>query len=130
MIVESLTVESSPVESPPVEHLRPESLPVEFLPVGSREAAGGRTQPVWLRPPEPGCEVEPTLPTASVRGPGGTRGRGGGRDCAPDLVRLVGAVATECHRARLARAERDVQPFAFSYASRISAGTRPRSLTL
>ncbi|MFF8001696.1 SCO3374 family protein [Streptomyces sp. NPDC007917] len=49
---------------------------------------------VWLRPPEPGGEVEPTLPLAAFGGDGG----------APDLVRLVGAAATECHRARLLRA--------------------------
>ncbi|MET8679254.1 SCO3374 family protein [Streptomyces sp. NPDC004647] len=96
-------------------------------PTGSREAAHGRTQPVWLRPPEPGCEVEPTLPTATLWG--GSPGGGGGTELAPDLVRLLGAVATEVHRARLLRAS-CAQPFAFSYASRISAGTRPRSLTL
>jgi hypothetical protein len=49
---------------------------------------------VWLRPPEPGGELEPTLPVAGFGGDGG----------APDLVRLVGAAATECHRARLLRA--------------------------
>ncbi len=81
---------------------------------------------VWLRPPRPGREVEPTLPVT---------GLGGGR-LAPDYVRLVSAAATECHRARLLRAGRSRrgptgdQPLAFSYASRISAGTRPRSLTL
>ncbi|MEV4874049.1 MULTISPECIES: SCO3374 family protein [Streptomyces] len=89
-------------------------------PSGSREA-------VWVRPPEPGCEVEPTLPVTGLGGDGG----------APDLVRLVSAAATECHRTRLLRAgkaRRDQptgnQPLAFSYASRMSAGTRPRSLTL
>ncbi|RNF88662.1 SCO3374 family protein [Streptomyces botrytidirepellens] len=49
---------------------------------------------VWLRPPEPGGGVEPTLPVTGFGGDGG----------APDLVRLVGAAATECHRARLLRA--------------------------
>ncbi|MGP3984630.1 SCO3374 family protein [Streptomyces sp. KR80] len=88
-------------------------------PTGTREAADGRTQPVWLRPPEPGRELEPTLPSACL---------GGDRNCAPDLVRLVGAAATECHRARLLRAA-GAQPLAFSYASRMFAGTRPRSLT-
>jgi hypothetical protein len=97
-------------------------------------AAPGTRRPqeaaVWLRPPEPGSEVEPTLPVAGFGGDGG----------APDLVRLVGAAATECHRARLLRArplpgqrrageECRPQPFAFSYASRTVAGTRPRSLT-
>ncbi|SDK41949.1 SCO3374 family protein [Streptomyces indicus] len=59
---------------------------------------------VWLRPPEPGCEVEPTLPALT--------GLGGGAQASPgpDLVRLVDAAATECHRARLLRA---AQPLAF-----------------
>ncbi|MET7477077.1 SCO3374 family protein [Streptomyces sp. NPDC005648] len=50
---------------------------------------------VWLRPPEPGREVEASLPTLSALGGGG---------CAPDLVRLVHTVATQCHRLRLRRA--------------------------
>ncbi|WP_329597718.1 SCO3374 family protein [Streptomyces pseudovenezuelae] len=49
---------------------------------------------VWLRPPEPGCEVEASLPTMSALG-----GVGG----APDLVRVVNTVATQCHRLRLWR---------------------------
>ncbi|MFB6849753.1 SCO3374 family protein [Streptomyces sp. NPDC056373] len=57
--------------------------------VGSQGAA------VWLRPPEPGCEVEASLPTLSALGGAGD---------APDLVRLVNAVATQCHRVRLRRA--------------------------
>ncbi|MCX4527326.1 MULTISPECIES: SCO3374 family protein [unclassified Streptomyces] len=53
---------------------------------------------VWLRPPEQGCEA--LLPALS--GPG--RGAGPGLTSAgPDLVRLVAAAATECHRARLRR---------------------------
>ncbi|GGY10638.1 SCO3374 family protein [Streptomyces hiroshimensis] len=85
---------------------------------------------VWVRPPAPGSPgggVEPSLPVT---------GLGGGGD-APDLARLVGAAATEVHRARLLRTRRarshgpaEDQPLAFSYASRMSAGTRPRSLTL
>ncbi|MFH8981871.1 SCO3374 family protein [Streptomyces varsoviensis] len=79
---------------------------------GSREAVRvGSRETVWVRPPEPGCEVEPTLPVTGLGGGGG----------APDLVRLVGAAATECHRARLLRASRarsgrpsGVQPLAFS----------------
>ncbi|MFF4259454.1 SCO3374 family protein [Streptomyces sp. NPDC001663] len=50
---------------------------------------------VWLRPPEPGCEVEASLPTLSALGGGGG---------APDLVRLVDTMATQCHRLRLRRA--------------------------
>ncbi|MFI8305184.1 SCO3374 family protein [Streptomyces sp. NPDC085927] len=57
--------------------------------VGSQGAA------VWLRPPEPGREVEASLPALSA-----TRARGD----APDLVRLVNTVATQCHRLRLLRA--------------------------
>ncbi|OEU90584.1 hypothetical protein DB35_05335 [Streptomyces abyssalis] len=56
-------------------------------PYDPREAA------VWLRPPEPGLEADRV-----------------------DLVRLVSAAATECHRARLrstAHKSRD-QPLAFS----------------
>ncbi|MGD9484667.1 hypothetical protein WDH52_15635 [Streptomyces sp. TRM70308] len=64
--------------------------------------------------------------TVSLRPPEGDAGRDG---VEADLVRLVSAAATECHRAVLHRSASG-QPFAFSYASRISAGTRPRSLTL
>ncbi|MEU6577048.1 SCO3374 family protein [Streptomyces sp. NPDC046805] len=63
---------------------------------------------VWLRPPEPGYEVEASLPTLSAVG-----GVGG----APDLVRLVDTVATGCHRIRLRRACARPplsQPLAFS----------------
>ncbi|MFE8013535.1 SCO3374 family protein [Streptomyces antibioticus] len=57
----------------------------------------------WVRPPVAGCEVESSLPTMSALGaPGG----------APDLVRLVNTLATECHRVRLRRA--CAQPLAFS----------------
>ncbi|XHM62674.1 SCO3374 family protein [Streptomyces nigra] len=49
---------------------------------------------VWLRPPEPGGEVEASLPTLSALGGGGG---------APDLVRVLGTVATHCHRLRLRR---------------------------
>ncbi|MDX2699321.1 hypothetical protein Sipo8835_00680 [Streptomyces ipomoeae] len=57
----------------------------------------------WLRPPEPGREVEPSLPTMSALGGGGG---------APDLVRVVDTVATHCHRVRLRRAS--TGPLAFS----------------
>ncbi|CAM5399003.1 MULTISPECIES: SCO3374 family protein [Streptomyces] len=102
---------------------------------GPREAAG------WVRPPEPGYEIEACLPTTGTGAGHGGRGipLADRQGRAPDLVRLVSAAATECHRARLLRgrqARRQTdrgygdQPFAFSNASRISAGTRPRSLTL
>ncbi|GGX11880.1 SCO3374 family protein [Streptomyces lomondensis] len=62
------------------------------LPLGRLGSQGAA---VWLRPPEPGCEVETSLPTLSALGSGGG---------APDLVRLVDTVATQCHRIRLRRA--------------------------
>ncbi|MFJ8061757.1 SCO3374 family protein [Streptomyces sp. NPDC096142] len=77
-------------------------------PAEDRSLPPGRSRPlqgaaVWLRPPEPGCEVEASLPTLSAVG-----GVGG----APDLVRLVDTVATQCHRVRLRRS--CAQPLAFS----------------
>lgn len=62
------------------------------LPLGRFGSQGAA---VWLRPPEPGCEVEASLPTLSALGGSGD---------APDLVRLVNTVATRCHRLRLRRA--------------------------
>lgn len=58
---------------------------------------------VWLRPPETGCGTGIPLPRMSALG-----GVGG----APDLVRLVDTLATQCHRIRLRRA--CAQPLAFS----------------
>ncbi|WP_137988648.1 SCO3374 family protein [Streptomyces vilmorinianum] len=57
----------------------------------SGSGAPGAT--VWLRAPEPGREVESSLPAvrAAARGDAG----------APCLVRLVAAAAAECHRVRL-----------------------------
>jgi hypothetical protein len=55
------------------------------LDLAALAAYAPREAAVWLRPP--------------------------GRECEVDLVGLVSAAATECHRARLARA---TQPFAFS----------------
>lgn len=70
---------------------------------------------VWVRPPEPGREVVPALPVLAPFGDGArSGGRGGG---APDLVRLVDAAATECHRARLLSCgdiRANGQPLAFS----------------
>ncbi|MFF7854254.1 SCO3374 family protein [Streptomyces sp. NPDC007904] len=62
------------------------------LPPG-RDGSQGAAE--WLRPPEPGREVEASLPTLSAMG---------GRPGAPDLVRLVNTVATQVHRVRLRRA--------------------------
>ncbi|MFI8896479.1 SCO3374 family protein [Streptomyces paradoxus] len=64
-------------------------------PPGRPGRVGSQGAAVWLRPPEPGCEVEASLPTLSALGGGGD---------APDLVRLVNTVATRCHRVRLRRA--------------------------
>ncbi|MGX2996517.1 SCO3374 family protein [Streptomyces sp. JNUCC 64] len=81
-------------------------------PVGPEDQAGAAC---WLRPPEPGSAVEPSLPAPRplLARPArqGARGGGGG---APDLVRLVDAAATECLRVRLGRT-RD-QRCASSYA--------------
>ncbi|GGZ83195.1 hypothetical protein GCM10010371_48650 [Streptomyces subrutilus] len=76
-------------------------------PPGTGCGKGPREAAVWLRPPEKGCEaLLPALPAP---------GRGAGPGCGPDLVRLVAAAATECHRARLGRrTARDRQPLAFS----------------
>ncbi|MFJ9248985.1 SCO3374 family protein [Streptomyces sp. NPDC101776] len=71
------------------------------LPAGGSRPLQGAA--VWLRPPEPGCEVEASLPAMpAVGGVGNT----------PDLVRLVDTVATQCHRVRLRRS--CAQPLAFS----------------
>ncbi|WP_367129452.1 MULTISPECIES: SCO3374 family protein [Streptomyces] len=111
------------------------ALDLAVLGPGGRIAApvpAGPERAVWVRPPRPGKYgggggVEPPLPVTGL----------GGEGNAPDLARLVGAAATEAHRARLLRARRarrrlpgKGQALAFSYASRMSAGTRPRSLTL
>ena len=96
-------------------------------PAAHAGACGGAPRRVaqwWVRPPGNGSDTAPT----------GT-----------DLARLVSVAATECHRLRLARAARPGGPdtrnqtpqgrlprdqaAAFSYASRMLAGTRPRSFT-
>ncbi|BAG20946.1 MULTISPECIES: SCO3374 family protein [Streptomyces] len=68
---------------------------------------------VWLRPPEPRRAPESVLPALS--------GLGSSGGDAPDLVRLVDAAATECHRVRLSRPRSGArtrggtdQPLAFS----------------
>jgi hypothetical protein len=89
---------------------------------GRREAAYDRSAPVWLRPPRPGVDVEATLPALRVAG--GADGSG----VPIGLPALVAAAATACHRITLRACAQD-QLWAFSYASRIVAGTRPRSFT-
>ncbi|MFD4986692.1 SCO3374 family protein [Streptomyces sp. NPDC058374] len=80
-----------------------------------REEAGAAAR--WLRSPVAGRPGRtPVLPGLTRLGDGG----------APDLVRLVSAAATACHRLRLGRS--GDQPLAFSYSARMLAGTRPRSL--
>ncbi|WP_282792175.1 SCO3374 family protein [Streptomyces sp. CC224B] len=85
--------------------------------------AGSRGAAVWLRPPEPGREVEAGLPSltslparaprtaARARDGSGTDPRSGSA-AGSDLGRLVDAAATQCHRVRLRRASD--QPLAFS----------------
>ncbi|PWS49419.1 hypothetical protein DKT74_00865, partial [Streptomyces sp. ZEA17I] len=77
-----------------------------------RGGAGSPGAALWLRPPEPGLPPGPALPALAGFGSGGD---------APDLVRLVDAAATECHRVRLSRARAGLrdgsasdQPLAFS----------------
>ncbi|MFD8518824.1 SCO3374 family protein [Streptomyces capillispiralis] len=78
-----------------------------------RDASQGAA--VWLRPPEPGREVEASLPALSAMG---TRSAPGDRGGPPDLVRLVNTVATQVHRVRLRRGcsatRTEGQPLAFS----------------
>ncbi|MET9348142.1 SCO3374 family protein [Streptomyces termitum] len=62
-------------------------------PPPGRGGSGAPGAAVWLRAPEPGREVESSLP-APRSGPWGRAG-------APCLARLVAAAAVECHRARL-----------------------------
>ncbi|WP_405955439.1 SCO3374 family protein [Streptomyces phaeochromogenes] len=90
----------------PVHVPDPAPVPVDTSVKTSMDTAVDDSQgaAVWLRPPEPGCEVEPSLPTLSALG--------GGVGGAPDLVRLVDTMATECHRIRLRRS--CAQPLALS----------------
>ncbi|MCF3125172.1 MULTISPECIES: SCO3374 family protein [Streptomyces] len=76
--------------------------------------SGSQGAAVWLRPPEPGCEVEPTLPALPSLPCVGGGGTAPHSDPAvgSDLVRLVDTAATQCHRVRLRRRSR--QPLAFS----------------
>ncbi|MEV7320247.1 SCO3374 family protein [Streptomyces sp. NPDC093970] len=86
---------------------RPEPLSIgtRVRPEAAEDLAGppeavGLPQPVegaavWLRPPGPGREAEDSLPRMPALP------AMGGVGCAPDLVRLVDTMATECHRVRL-----------------------------
>lgn len=86
---------------------------------GGGDSRLDRGAPVWLRPPPPG-DVEPALPAMDL-----TSGPGGSEEEPVGLVAVVSALAAICHRVRLL----ETQPCSFSYASRMVAGTRPRSLT-
>ncbi|MGW1535473.1 SCO3374 family protein [Streptomyces aureus] len=87
----------------------PPERPGQRPPAGPDARRGPRGAARWLRPPAPGREVEPALPTLSALGGGAV---GGGVGGAPDLVRLVQTMATHCHRVKLRRAP--TQPLAFS----------------
>ncbi|MET9954995.1 SCO3374 family protein [Streptomyces sp. NPDC006339] len=71
------------------------------VPPGRRSAGRSGSGPpeaaVWLRAPEPGREVEPSLPALRPS----LRGRAAAEADAPCLVRLVATAAAECHRVRL-----------------------------
>ncbi|MEW2066430.1 SCO3374 family protein [Streptomyces sp. NPDC007346] len=78
-----------------------------------RGGAGSPGAALWLRPPEPRQVPGSALPALT--------GFGSNGGDAPDLVRLVDAAATECHRVRLSRARAGLrngspadQPLAFS----------------
>ena len=75
------------------------SPPASPSPQTEREAAYSRQGPVWLRPPESGREVEPTLPALTWSSD--RSGSRGGAHGPVGLAPLLGALATECHRARL-----------------------------
>ncbi|MFJ8082102.1 SCO3374 family protein [Streptomyces sp. NPDC096205] len=90
------------VQAPPP--AEPDAVAAGLSGAGARPGRPGALQgAAWLRPPVPGCEVEASLPTLSALG---------GVQDAPDLVRVVETVATQCHRIRLRRA--GAQPLAFS----------------
>lgn len=101
------------------------ALPLDLTAVGAGAWIGAPTPPgwsgsqeaaVWVRPPEPGREVEGVLPALTTLTAVSTWSVGGGGGGAPDLVRLVDTAATHCHRARLRRAcgAATGQPLAFS----------------
>ncbi|MER7517346.1 SCO3374 family protein [Streptomyces sp. NPDC126499] len=79
-------------------------VPPGWKPTG-RSGSGAPGAAVWLRAPEPGHEVEASLPALrpSLRGRAAEAG-------SPCLVRLVAAAAAECHRVRLLSAARARRP--------------------
>ncbi|MFG2498702.1 SCO3374 family protein [Streptomyces sp. NPDC048441] len=97
-------------------------IPLDLTAIGSGGRIDAPTPPgwsgsqgaaVWLRPPEPGCEVEPTLPALpSLSCVGGGTVPHSDPAVGSGLVRLVDTAATQCHRVRLRRTRR--QPLAFS----------------
>ncbi|WP_156727350.1 SCO3374 family protein [Streptomyces apocyni] len=72
-------------------------------PGGPVPVPGSRETARWVRPPEPGCEVEPTLPAFTGFGPRTDAGGGACGSARTDFVRLVETAATQCHRVRLSR---------------------------
>jgi hypothetical protein len=100
-----------------LEWLEWSGIPLDLVPLNGKEAACHRYASVWLRPPEPGGWLPAIDLGAFAAGAAGV-----------GLTALVSALANACHRVRLLRCVPD-QPCAFSYASRMVAGTRPRSLT-
>ncbi|MDX2646203.1 hypothetical protein OG937_20850 [Streptomyces sp. NBC_00510] len=106
-------------------------IPLDLVPLCGREAAYDDGAQAWLRPPVPdggrhaGAPFSLPAMTLGTQPNPAADGRSGGT---VGLTALVSALATACHRVRL-RVARTDQPCAFSYASRICAGTRPRSLT-
>ncbi|MFJ3906641.1 SCO3374 family protein [Streptomyces sp. NPDC090025] len=76
-------------------------VPPGWRPTG-RSGPGGAGAAVWLRAPEPGREVESSLPAL--------RPSSRGRAVPPCLTRLVAVAAAECHRARLLSAARAHRP--------------------
>ncbi len=87
----------------------------------------------------PTARADPRIPRRAdqrwVRPPGHGTGSSAAAHTGADLTRLVGVAASECLRTRFDRTavedgpRRQSQADAFSYASRMLAGTRPRSFT-
>ncbi|MFC7219578.1 hypothetical protein ACFQLX_15555 [Streptomyces polyrhachis] len=72
-------------------------LPLELRAGAARP--GEFTGAVWLRPPTP--DALRRLPALTLGPAGGAGATSAGAAGAPDLVRLVSAAATACHRSRL-----------------------------